>query len=412
MPEGGGPVRILQVAPQVPYPPEDGGKVGIYNITKHLAERGHRITLFGFDRSPGADYSPLRRYCELVPVRHSTRNSALRAALNLFSDIPYNISKYRSRKLLDQLMEFTRDNTVDVVHVDHLHMAEYGVALKRRVGLPIVLREHNVESVIVERFAETAANPLVRSYARRQHGRILRYEAAMAGEFDACCPITPDDAGKLRAMSPRARLTVVPGGVDSSYFAPVDAARVVPGSIVFFGALDWLPNRDAVGWFLDEVFPLVLASVPSAMLTIVGKNAPPDIARRAGPNCVIRGYVDDLREEIQRHAVSIAPFRIGGGMRLKIIESFAMGVPVVSTAIGCEGIEARHGEHLLVGDTPESFAGHLAGLLADPSAGRRLGTNALRLATERYRWERVAEMLEEVYLGVAGGNAGKQGAAR
>lgn len=404
-------MNILQVAPQVPWPPEDGGKVGIFNITRHLTGRGHRITLFGFDRAPGTDYAPLRKYCDLVAVGHSTGNSIVGAALNLFSDIPYTVSKYRSRRLLDQLMEFARNNPVDVVHVDHLHMAAYGVELKRRLGLPIVLREHNVESVIVERFAATAPNPAVRAYARMQHGRAVRYEAAMAGEFDACCPITPDDAERLRSMSPRARLTVVPGGVESSYFAPADPARAVPGSIVFFGALDWVPNRDAVAWFLDDVFPRVLAAVPSATFTIVGKDAPADLVRRAGPRCAVLGYVADLRAEIQRHAVSIAPFRIGGGMRLKIIESFAMGVPVVSTSVGCEGIEGRDGEHLLVGDTPGAFAERVAAVLADPAAGRRLAENAFRLASERYRWEKVAEMLEGVYLGAAGGGGGKAVAA-
>ncbi len=402
-------MKILQVAPQVPYPPEDGGKVGIYNITKHLARRGHDVTLFAFDRAPGTDYGPLREFCALHTHAHSTRNSAGGALLNIFSDLPYTISKYRSPDFLRLLVKFTQDHPVDVVHIDHLHMAAYGVALKRRSGPPIVLREHNVESVIMERYADHASNPAMRAYARLQQRRLRAYESRMVGLYDACCPITPDDASKIRGMNPAARLHIVPGGVEASYFAAPDESAIAPDSIVFFGGMDWVPNRDAVLWFLEEIFPVVLKSRPEATLTIVGKNVPDEVARHAGPRVLMRGYVEDLRAEIQRHAVSIAPFRIGGGMRLKIIESFAMSVPVVSTTIGCEGIGASHGETILIGDTPGEFAAQLVRLLGDGGMRRTVREAAFALASARYRWDNVAAMFEDVYRGVIAGGGESAG---
>jgi glycosyltransferase involved in cell wall biosynthesis len=402
-------VKILQIAPQVPYPPSDGGKVGIYNITRHLAALGHEVTLFAFDRAPGVEYGPLSEFCDLRRVTHSTRNSPWGALLNIFSDLPYTISKYRSENLEQQLVNFVEQHRPDVVHVDHLHMAGYGARLRERFGLPVVLREHNIESVIVERFADHARNPAVRRYARLQQGRMRRYEARMAGMVDVCCPITPDDARKLIELNPAASVRVVPGGVEASYFTPAGGSAAAPDSIVFFGGMDWLPNQDAVGWFLDDIFPIILASRPAATLTIVGKHIPPAIAKRAGPRVVIRGFAEDLRAEVQKHAVSIAPFRIGGGMRLKIIESFAMGVPVVSTAIGCEGIGAEDGEQIVVADSPGDFAAAVTELLTGGERARTIAGAARVLASERYRWEAVAAMFESVYREALGGARTRHG---
>jgi glycosyltransferase involved in cell wall biosynthesis len=400
-------MKVLQIAPQVPYPPDDGGKVGIFNITKHLAGRGHEITMFAFGRPPGDEYRPLREYCDLHTVEHPTGNNPVDALLNIFSDLPYTISKYRSPELMNRLADYVQQHRPDVVHVDHLHMAEYGIALRERFGIPAVLREHNVECVIMERFADHARNPLLKVYARMQQRRLHRYESAAVGGFDACCPITPDDSEKLRGMNSTVPLRIVPGGVEESYFTPRGQTAPTPGSIVFFGGLGWPPNRDAVRWFIDEIFPIILRQVPVSTFTIIGKNIPDDLARRAGPRCVIRGYVEDLRAEIQRHAVSVAPYRIGGGMRLKIIESFAMRVPVVSTTVGCEGIGAVEGEHLLVGDSPEAFASQVVSVLSSPSASDALRERAFSLARDRYRWEHVAAELEGVYREVvAGGSRG------
>jgi glycosyltransferase involved in cell wall biosynthesis len=394
-------MKILQIAPQVPYPPSDGGKVGIFNITRHLAALGHEVSLFALDRTSGVEYGPLREFCELRTVTHSTGNSAPGALLNIFSDLPYTISKYRSANLQNQLVEFVERHRPDVVHVDHLHMAEYGVSLGERFGLPVVLREHNVESVIMERYGIHARNPALRWYASLQHRRLHAYEAAMVGRFDYCCPITPDDAARLAAMNPGARIRIVPGGVDDSYFTPPGDEAVLPDSLVFFGALDWIPNQDALRWFINGILPLVAQRRPGVTLHVIGKNAPGDLLRMAGERCVFHGFIGELRPEVQKYAVSIAPYRIGGGMRLKILESFAMGVPVVATPVGCEGIEASHGEQLLIGGNEREFSDHVVALLTDPARRATIRDAARQLAQRRYRWQSVAEMFEGVYADAA-----------
>ncbi|MFQ5797957.1 MAG: glycosyltransferase, partial [Bacteroidota bacterium] len=191
-------MRILQIAPQIPYPLSDGGKVGIFNITKYLALRGHKITLLAFDRDGLVDVTPLQTFCELVTIRRSSENSKVGAFFNLFSSTPYNISKYRSRKFHAALSKLLACRRFDVVHVDHLHMAHYGVLCKSVADLPFVLREHNVESAIMERFLARLGSALFRMYVDSQLAQLRKYEAEMLLKVDCCCAITQTDAEQIR----------------------------------------------------------------------------------------------------------------------------------------------------------------------------------------------------------------------
>ena len=394
-------MRILQLSPQVPYPLVDGGKVSIFNITKYLALRGHQITFLALDRGGGAD-SPMEEFCKLVTVPHSNANSRIRATRNLFSSIPYNLSKYQSGSYEAALTRILEAQKFDIVHVDYIHMAHYGLICRKRSRLPLVLREHDVSSTIMERFAETLPFGPFKFYINTQVRRIRKYEGAIASQYELCCAMSEEDKRRLMELHPSARVEVIPAGVESSYFAIPQPAEAIPNSISFFGGLDWIPNQDALRWFLDSVFPIIQKSQPDATLFIIGKSAPPDIIARQSKHVVLRGFVPDLKQEVQRYSVTIAPFRIGGGMRLKILESFAMRIPVVSTSVGCEGIEAVPGKHLLVGDTVEEFASQVLCLLRDHALRRTLTENASKLAYRKYRWESVAEMFEKCYAEVIG----------
>ena len=392
-------LNILQLSPQVPFPLLDGGKVGIFNITKHLAQRGHNVTMLALDRTPGVDAKPLEEFCDLIRVRHSNRNSVPRALMNLFSEDPYNISKYDSPAYAEALSDLLARKTFDVVHVDHLHMARYGVSCRQQRQLPIVLREHNIESVIVERFAENARPALLQVWARMQARRIRDYEGRLAARYDMCCAVTQEDKKRLLKLAPTARVCVVPAGVDESLFVPevAEEGDAMPGSIALFGSFDWLPNQDALSWFVKSIFPLVVSQYGDARLTIVGKDIPGEVQELRGKGITIRGFVPDLRHELRKHLLTVVPLRMGGGMRLKIVESFAMQIPVVSTSIGCEGIECRDGEHLLIADTEKEFAGQVVRMLTDRRLREKLSRSAWTLARERYRWETAAESLETVY---------------
>ncbi len=182
------------------------------------------------------------------------------------------------------------------------------------------------------------------------------------------------------------------------YFKPRPTNPPSDGcTVMFFGALNYFPNQDGLLYFLREVWSLIEKSNPKARLKIVGQHPTPEILAHQGPRVEVAGKVDDLRPHLASAAVSIAPLRIGGGTRFKILEAMAMAKPVVSTSLGAEGIDAEPGRHLLLGDDAASFAAAVSRVLGDPQLGSRLGREGRALVEERYSWASAAQTLEGLY---------------
>jgi polysaccharide biosynthesis protein PslH len=215
---GVGALNILLIATRIPYPLTDGGKVCLFNTVKYLALRGHKITLLAYENEQLGDLTPLHEICTLRTVHKSTRDSLFGGFFNLFSHRPYKVSKYISGKLKKAVERIVQAEQFDVVHVEQLHVGEYGVLCKQLRNLPIVLREQNVESVIVERFVERYTFPVLRMYLQNQLTRMQTYEAKLADSFDACCMITEEDRLKMLGLQSTVRTCVVTAGVDSAYF--------------------------------------------------------------------------------------------------------------------------------------------------------------------------------------------------
>jgi glycosyltransferase involved in cell wall biosynthesis len=191
-------------------------------------------------------------------------------------------------------------------------------------------------------------------------------------------------------------VAVVPNAVDLDYFTP-SGDDIVPGSILFTGLLSYRPNLDAILFFLDEVLPLVRARCPEAVLTVVGHGEHRDLERIRRPGVVVTGRVPDVRPYLDAAAVVAVPLRMGGGTRLKVVEAMAMGKAIVSTSLGCEGINVRDGEHLVVADTPAVLAEAIAALLLDGTRGAELGRRARQLAEEQYSWNVAGAALEQLF---------------
>ncbi|MDT8324513.1 MAG: glycosyltransferase, partial [Bacteroidota bacterium] len=425
-------LNILQIAPRLPWPPTDGGAIGIYNITRFLAARGHRITLLTF-ASDSADRGDLEQFCEVITVPHSTRNNPFFALMNLFSAIPYTMSKYQSPALTARMDELLRSRSFDIVHVDHIHMMPYGFRAQVAHQRSIVLREHNFETTIHRRFAAQVRWPLIGAWLRAQANRLYHFESAQLQHPDIIAAITPEDAEKVRDVLPpekHDRVRVIPAGVDVQAHRPrsgnlehgareqtpagpdgplgsrfagrgEDAVGEVQPEherhVVLLGSLDWSPNRDAAEWFVEDIWPRVRKEIPGARCTIAGSRPPKKLLRDAPSGVTVAGFVEDLDALYASADVMVVPLRIGGGMRIKLLEFFARGKAVVSTGIGAEGNEARDGEHILLADTAEDFAAAIVRLLRDAELARSMGAAARALVTERYSWQRVAELFEYAY---------------
>ncbi len=368
----------------------------MFNPTKYLALRGHQIKMAVFGTEDAASLEELRHYCDLSVVQHNTNSSWHGALMNVISRIPYTVSKYHSEVMFQKLSEMVIHSPIDIVHVDFLHMAVYGIFLKKKYGLPVILREHNIDSIIMERFASNQKNRLLRWYAGLQHKKLLRYEPEICEKFDRCVMITHEDERRLRAMSGQVQTTVIPAGVDIP--ATTTQATEEPGNILFLASLDWRPNVDGFFWFCEQVLPLVLREEPQIRVSIVGKGPSPRLQRLIHPNIRFIGFVEDVVPYLQAAQACIVPLFAGGGMRIKILEMFAHRKCVVSTAVGCEGIEVENGRELLIADEAPGFARSLIRILRDQALRASLGNNARKLAEVKYAWPQIGAAFENVYL--------------
>ena len=374
---------------------DTGGAIGIYNITRALARRGHQITFVCF----GADNSvdcPLDDFCDPHIVQHDTRTRTGALLTNLLSPLPYTISKYRSEAMREALRGLCGSRKFDVVHVDHIHMAPYGAMVKEEFGLPLVIREHNFETTIYERFASRQRRPILRRYMNMQAKRLLLFEAAQLRQADIIAAITGEDAARISSLVSRP-VMVVPAGVDLDLHPVLDRTQEDGASVTLLGSLAWEPNLDGVEWFVDSIWPRIASAESTARLILAGASPPPGIRTLAGPGIEVPGFVPDLNRLLARSTVLAVPLRIGGGMRIKLLEYFAHGKAVVSTRIGAEGNVARHGEHLLLADDSSSFADAVLTLLRDADERKRLGVKARELVEQRYSWEAIGEQFEHCY---------------
>ncbi len=447
-------MKILFLTPQLPYPPHQGTTIRNYNLIVNLASR-HEVHLLSFVRSRDdeisrpicqRDYSarrrdissdelaratPLRERCRNIEVVPAPKRSLLKRLIyTLFSPLPDMALRLPSAEFRAKLEAYLRRERFDVLQVEGIEMVQYGLGVRgyrsgeesplSPICYPLtVFDDHNAEYLLQRRAFETDVRHPSRwpgaLYSFIQWQKLRRYEAEACRRFDRVVAVSAADAAALSRLVPGLSVTVVPNGVDTEYYKPQGARDKEQGEdkalplapcplpLVFTGKMDFRPNVDAVLWFCDEVLPLVQREIPTVHFYIVGR----DPNRRVlslgeKPEVTVTGYVEDVRPYIAQSAVYVVPLRIGGGTRLKVLEAMAMGKAIVSTSLGCEGIELTSRE-LVIADTAEEFAGQVIGLLRDEARRRELGQAARRLVEARYDWRFIVPKLESVYGSGRGG---------
>ncbi len=392
-------MKILQLSPRVPYPLNEGGSISIFNITRQLSERGAEIYFVAvWESQISSCPTELANLCGDVLLTKTSGEYGIESAIrNLLSPVPINIQKYHSKSILNKIVGFIKDKQIDLIHVDHLHMAYYGLALKEILDVPVVLREHNLELKIMERFSESSNNLALRTYARIQARKFLKYEPAICSMMNKCIMITDQDRDRLLSMRKDVDTIVIPAGVDTDFFKPTDIEGE-ENTIAYIGSLDWLPNIDGLRWFVNEVMPIIVKSKPNVKLYVFGKSPSRDVERlNDGKNVFVKGFVKDVREVYKQARVMIVPLLAGSGIRIKILEAMAAGKAVVTTSIGCEGIKVAPGKNIMVADTPQAFADNVLHLLDDANLCKLIGIEAASFVGKEYSWNKIGDMFWKVY---------------
>ena len=416
--------RILFLSQLLPYPPDAGPKVRSYFTLRYLAQR-HQLTLLAFTRPDDTPQAVehLKQYCEAVytvPIRRSRLQDMKALASSLLAGDAFIIRRDALAEMAQKINALLESFPFDAIHSDQLWMAQY--ALSHRNGkdpeksIKIILDEHNACFQIFQRIARGERNPLFRLFYEREWRALKRYEAQACRLCDQVVTVTEEDRRILESLSAApadtpsilSRFTTIPICVDAQAVRPVPPAAGAKG-ILYIGTMFFLPNVEGVLWFAREVWPKVIAQAPQASFTVVGKRPPKEVRDLEAANdpagsvigqggsIRVTGFVEELQPYLEQAAVFIVPLFSGSGMRVKIVDAWRWGLPVVSTTIGAEGIQYQDGENILIADDPVGFAQAVTRVLGEPALAAKLRENGRRWVEEHYDWQTVYPAWDQVY---------------
>ncbi len=390
-------MKILWVKTDFLHPTDRGGQIRTLETLRRLHPR-HEVHYLAYDNPAQPEgLARAKEYCSYVyPVEHHIPEKtspafAIQLLKGLISPLPVAVARWQSDAFRQKFEEVTREHSFDSIVCDFLFPAPNISRFER-----CTLFQHNVEAIIWERHAEQGRTPLHRWYFALQAKRMTAYEGQVCRAARNIIAVSDSDARTMRDRYQAKRADSVPTGVDIDFFRPTHPAEPKT-DLVFLGSMDWMPNIDGVQWFADEIWPLILESRPQTTLAIVGRKPTSAIQQLATrPNITVTGTVPDVRSWLHGGKISIVPLRIGGGTRLKIYESMAAQVPVVSTTIGAEGLDCTHGENIQIADTPQAFAQACLDLLASPQIAQTLAKSAFYLVDQNYSWQAIAHQFEKL----------------
>jgi len=388
---------LLFVSTRFLFPVDSGGKIRTTQILRGLKGGGFRVVLVS--PATGELATTWRRELEEVcdefrwwpepargPLFHYTRMR------HLVSSLPVPVRTDRHPGSL-KLIDFALDESPAVAVFDFAHA---GVLMPPSLDCPSVMFTHNVEAEIFRRHRDVAENPVFRAIWANQYGKMCTFEKRTLERFDVVVAVADRDARQFVEDYGIREPFVIPTGVDLDFFSYAAPER--SQDVVFLGSMDWMANQEGVTWFMDEVWQHVVARVPEARMTVVGRSPPDRLvqeAARRGLNWSFTGFVDDVRPYVQGAAVSVIPLRVGGGTRLKVYEAMAMGSPVVSTAIGVEGLPVEAGRHYLEAEESEAFATAVASLLSDNERRQAISSEARGFVEENFSYTVAARAFED-----------------
>jgi sugar transferase (PEP-CTERM/EpsH1 system associated) len=395
-------MRILFVTYGLPYPPDSGVRLHDFHLIKNVSKY-YRVFLLSliteFDQAKYLD--DLREYCEHVDVvaarNRSVWEQVREVGRHLRARFPVATVPFVYDEMMSKITECVTQHQVDIVQIEHSFLAPYVEAIPADGRCRSILSFHNLGVRQYRRMVGLQTGPAAKLLFVLKWLMMRGWEAKVAERFDRCVVVSPIEKELLQSANPRLVISTVENGVDVRERRPLPEATVV-NDLLFVGTVGYPPNADAVLYFCRSILPLIRRQIPNVRLIVVG-HAPTTKVRSLAKqdDVVVTGYVPDVIPYYQQARVVIVPLRGGGGTRLKILEAMALGRPVVSTSLGCEGLQVVDREHLMIADSPTEFAARVIELLTDARLRKEMAVNARRLVETHHDWEIISQKLLALY---------------
>lgn len=394
-------MNILQICSKVPFPPKDGGSVAMDILTHGLIAAGNKVDVLAINtpkhfvklEDVDSEYKFKTNY-KLIFV--DTDIKPFEAFCNLFTSESYNIIRFFSKDFENQLKNQLIENQYDLIQLETLWVTPYIDIIRQNSKAKVVLRSQNIEYKIWEKLAEDTSNPLKKWYLKILSNRLKNYEYKVLNSFDAILPITEIDAADYKQMGCKVPIYFVPFGIDLSKYK-VDHSNLEKPSVFHIGAMDWLPNINAIQWFIHQVWSKVTQKHPNLMLYLAGRNMPVEMLNLKVKNVVVVGEVADSHVFINSKSIMIVPISSGGGMRVKIIEGMAFSKTIVSTTIGAAGIDYENEKNIIIADSPDEFALAICRCVDNIKYADEIGSNARKLVESKYDNQLICNELSDFY---------------
>jgi sugar transferase (PEP-CTERM/EpsH1 system associated) len=384
-------MRVAVFTPYLPYPPDTGGKTRSYHLVRALAVRLEvdLYTIFYGEGPSAAEVDAVQQFCRRVVLFRLDKSWRTRARLQrALAPLPRSVDYFHTADSLQQARSYLATGGYDLVIADEICMTPYAELAPH---LPRIVLRQKVDSLHYQEMAQARPWSLDKALDSLEAMRLRHYERAKMPLYQAFVACTDYDAVVIGRDAPSAATLVIPNGADLSSFVPAGRLKAKDPTLLYVGAMHYYPNADAVSFFFGAMYERIRQAVPEVRVQIVGHAPPLEIQQLVRfPGVEVTGSVVDVRPYYEQATVFIVPLRLGGGTRLKIIEAMAMGLPVVSTTVGAEGLSVQPGEDILVADDPASFSESVLQLLTDAELRKRIARSGQRLACH-YDWNELCK---------------------
>ena len=380
-------MRILQLCNKAPFPANDGSSIAIYNMAVGLHKNGVDLDLMTLNTKKHfkSDKNIPKAFFEdthYLSVYKNTNPTLFGLITNLFSSKSYFETRFYFHEFEQKLIKKLQANSYDIIQLEGFFMSSYIPVIRQYSTAKIVLRAHNIEHIIWERHNRSVTNPFKKAYLTLQTKRLKKQELKAFKQVDYIVPITTTDEQIMAQWVDKSKMQTILTGVDIAEYQLEKDTLFETQSVFCFGSMDWLPNQQAVEWFLERCWPLVLDKIPSCKFIIAGRNIPDSFKQMASKHIHILENVPTSNEIYSRYNVMVVPLQSGSGLRIKIVEGLSFGKAIVTTPIGCEGIEIQNNRDVLIADTPQKFAHSVIALLENRELRNTMEVNAKSFAEE------------------------------